>query len=139
MLKSLKKLFEHSSINVTLALRNKLSNMKMTKSENIASYFMRITDLQDKLKSSGNNLEENDLVMTTLNYLPPSWESFIQTISGRTKLPKFDKLWAECTQEEMRIAAHQRLHGTQPTENQAFVSHAKKGKGRGRKLYNHKR
>ena len=63
---------------------------------------------------------------------PPSWESFIQTISGRTKLPKFDKLWAECTREETRIAARQRLHGTQPEENQAFVSHAKKGKGRGR-------
>ena len=76
--------------------------------------------------------------MTTLNGLPPSWESFIQTISDRTKLPKFDKLWAECTQEETRIAARQRLHGTQPEENQAFVSHAKKVKGRGRKPYIHK-
>ena len=76
--------------------------------------------------------------MTTLNGLPPSWDLFIQTISGRTKLPKFDKLWEECTQEEMRIAARQRLHGAQPEENQAFVSHAKKGKGRGRKSFNHK-
>ena len=110
----------------------------MTKSENIASYFMRIIELWDKLKSSGDNLEEKDLVMITLNGLPPSWESFIQTISGRTKLPKFDKLWADCTQEETRIAARQRLHGTQLEENQAFVSHTKKGKGRGRKPYNHK-
>ena len=120
MFKTLKKLFEHSSINVTLTLRNQLSNLKMTKFENIASYFMRITELRDKLKSSGDNLEEKDLVMTTLNGLPPFWESFIQTISGQTKLPKFDKLWAECTQEERRIAAHQRLHGAQPEENQAF-------------------
>ena len=110
----------------------------MTNSENIASYFMRIIELQDKLKSSGDNLEEMDLVMTTLNGLPPSWKSFIQTISGRTKLPKFDKLWAECTQEETSITACQGLHGTQPEENQAFVSHAKKGKGRGRKPYIHK-
>ena len=138
MFKTLKKLFEHSSINVTLTLRSKLLNMKMTKSENIASYFMRITELRDKIKSSGDNLEEKDLVMTTLNGLPPSWESFIQTISGRTKLPKFDKLWAECTQEETRIAARQRLHGTQPKENQAFVSHTKKGKVRERKSYIHK-
>ena len=58
MFKTLKKLFEHSSINVTLTLRNKLSNMKMTKSKNIASYFMRITELHDKLKPSGDNLEE---------------------------------------------------------------------------------
>ena len=97
MFKTLKKLFEHSSINMTLTLWNKLSNMKMTKSKNIASYFMRITELREKLRSSGDNLEEKELFMTTLNGLPPSWESFIQTISGRTKLPKFDKLWADCT------------------------------------------
>ena len=97
MFKTLTKLFEHSTINVTLTLRNQLSNMKMMKYINIASYFMRITELWNKLKSSGDNLEENDLVMTTLNGLPPSWESFIQTISGQTKLPKFDKLWAKCT------------------------------------------
>ena len=123
---------------MTLTLRSKLSNMKMTKSENIASYFMRITELRDKLKSSGNNLEEKDLIMTTLNGLPPSWESFIQIISGRTKFPKFDKLWEECTQEETRITTRQRLHGAQPEENQAFISHAKKGKRRGRKSFNRK-
>ena len=71
MFKTLKKLFEHSCINVTLTLRNQLSNMKMTKFENIASYFMRIIELRDKLKSNGDNLEENDLVMITLNGLPP--------------------------------------------------------------------
>ena len=38
MFKTLKKLFEHSSINVTLTLRNQLSNMKMIKSEPIATY-----------------------------------------------------------------------------------------------------
>ena len=138
MFKTLKKLFEHNSINVTLTLRNKLPDMKMTKTENIASYFTRITELHDKLRSSGDNLEEKELVMTTLNGLPPSWESFIQTISGRTKLPKFDKLWEDCTQEETRIAARKRLHGSQVEENQAFITHAKKGTGKGRKFHKHK-
>ena len=103
MLKTLKKLFEHNSINVTLTLRNQLSNMKMIMSESIASYFMRITELWDKQRSSGDTIEEKELVMTTLNGLPPSWESFIQT-----KMPKFDKLWAYCTKEETRIAARQK-------------------------------
>ena len=43
MFKTFEKLFERCSINVTLTLRNQLSNMKMIKSESIASYFMRIT------------------------------------------------------------------------------------------------
>ena len=71
--------------------------MKMTKSESISSYFMRITKLKDNLRSTGEPIEDKELVVTTLNGLPPSWESFIQTISGRTKLPKFDRLWAYCT------------------------------------------
>ena len=93
MFKTLKKLFEHGSINVTLTLRNQLSNMKMIKSESIASYFMRLTKLWDKLRTSGDHIEDKELVMTTLDGLPSSWEPFIQTIGGRTKLPKFDKLW----------------------------------------------
>ena len=64
--------------------------------------------------------------MTSLNGLPTSWESFIRTISGQTKFPKFDKLWVEFSHEETRIAAHQRLHGTQLEENQDFVSHTRK-------------
>ena len=75
--------------------------------------------------------------MTTLNGLLPSWASFIQTISGRTKLPKFDRLCANCTQEETKIVARQILHGPQVEENQAFITHTKKGKGKGRKFHKH--
>ena len=46
MLNTPRRLFEHSSINVTLTLRNQLSNMQMTKSESISSYFIRITELR---------------------------------------------------------------------------------------------
>ena len=136
--KTLKRLFEHSSINVTLTLRNQLSNINMIKFESIFSYFMRITKLRDKLRTSGNHIVDKEFVMTTLNDLPPSWESFIQIISGRTKLPKFDKLWQDCTHEETRIATRQRLHGPQVEENQAFITHVKKGKGKGRKFHKHK-
>ena len=89
---------------------------------------MRIIELTDMLRSSGESIDDNNLIMTTLNGFPTSWESFIQTISGRTKLPKFDRLWVDCTHEETRIVARQRLHGTQPEETQSFMVHAKKGK-----------
>ena len=61
----------------------------------------------------------------------------LKPLSGQTKLPKFDKLWADCTQEETRIAARKRLHGPQVEDNQAFITHAKKGKGKGRKFHKH--
>ena len=43
MFKTLENIFEHSSINVTLTLRNQLLNKKMTKSENIASHIEEST------------------------------------------------------------------------------------------------
>ena len=71
--------------------------MKMSKSEPIASYFMGIIELMDKIRSSGEPIDDKELIMTTQNGLPTSLELFIQTISGRTKLPKFDRLWEDCT------------------------------------------
>ena len=43
-----------------------------------------------------------------------------------------------CTQEETRLAARGRLHGTQQEENQALTSHVEKGKGKERKYYGKK-
>ena len=75
----------------------------------------------------GEIIADRELVMITLNGLPTHWEPFIQSVSGRSKLPKFDRLWVDCTQEETRLVTR---GGTQPKENQALTSHAKKGKGR---------
>ena len=43
----LKKLFENSNINRALSLRHQLSNIKMTKSDLVASYLMNIYELRD--------------------------------------------------------------------------------------------
>ena len=64
MLKTLKKLFEHNSINVTLTLRNQLSDMKMINYKSIASYFMRIIELWNKPRTSGDHIEDKEFVMT---------------------------------------------------------------------------
>ena len=110
----------------------------MFKYESTTSYFMRITKIRNKIRSSEEPIDDKELFMTTLNGIPSYWELFIQTKSGRTKLPKFDRLWADCTHEETRIVARQRLHGTQPEVNQAFMAHAKKGKEKKTKFHNHK-
>ena len=64
-------------------------------------------------------------MMTTLNGLPRSWDSFIQGIYGRKKLVKFSRLWEECSQEEARIATREEKMGS---EYQALTVHSKKGR-----------
>ena len=48
-------------------------------------------------------MSNREIVLTTLQNLPKSWEPFIQSISGREALPIFDHIWTDCTQEELRL------------------------------------
>jgi hypothetical protein len=67
------------------------------------------------------------MVMTTLNGLPSSWDSFIQGICSRRKLIKFSRLWEDCTQEEARLVAREEKLRD---ENQYLVAHTRKGKSK---------
>jgi hypothetical protein len=70
-------------------------------------------------------MSDRELVLTTLQNLPKSWEPFLQSISGREALPTFDRLWTDCTQEELRL----RNRGVEDSseENHALALHTKKG------------
>ena len=57
-----------------------------------------------------------------------SWDVFIQGIFARNKLPMFDRIWKDCTQEEARLIS--KMQKTNDEENQALATHARKEKGR---------
>ena len=58
-------------------------------------------------------VENVEIVMTTLNGLARSWDSFIQGICARRKLITFNSLWEECSQEEARIVAREENMGNE--------------------------
>jgi hypothetical protein len=74
-------------------------------------------------------VDDAELVTTTLSGFPSSWNPFVQGICARSKLPKFDKLWSNCTQEESRLISKSQKENND--ENQALVAHVKKRKERG--------
>jgi hypothetical protein len=63
-----------------------------------------------------------------LNGFPPSWDPFFQGSFARRKLPKFDKLWADCSQEESRLMSNKQK--VDDKENQALAVQVKKIKER---------
>ena len=77
------------------------------------------------MEAIDEEVENAEIVMTTLNGLPRSWDSFIQGICARKKLVKFSRLWEECSQEESQIAAREEKMGS---EDQAIIVHSKKGR-----------
>ena len=73
-------------------------------------------------------MDNVEIVTTTLNCFPYSWNSFVQGICARSKLPKFDKLWTDCIQEESRLIS--KSQKTNDKENRVLVAHVKKRKER---------
>ena len=77
MFDTLKKLFECDSASRLIALRTQLHTIKMNRSETIASYFMRIAELRDRLGDIGEIVLNKELSTYILRGLPKSWESFV--------------------------------------------------------------
>ena len=59
--------------------------------------------MKDQLATIGNQVDDKELDIITLKRLPLSWETIICALSSQPKLPKFELLKNECTQEESRL------------------------------------
>jgi hypothetical protein len=92
MFDALSCLYEGRNINKKMALRTQLQNVKLQKSEPIHAFLTRISQINEQMIAISDSVEEAELVVTTLNGLPKSWDSFIRGISSRSKLTKFSRL-----------------------------------------------
>jgi len=105
---------------------SQLKNVKMQSCETIQSYFTRVYQIKEQLEEIEDMVEDAEVLMTTLNGLPRSWEGFIQGICSRRKMTKFNTLWEECSQEEAMMARREEKLGDD--EDQALKTHTRKGK-----------
>jgi hypothetical protein len=97
----------------------------MRNSETIHSYFSRVNQIKEQIEAIGHTVNGEEIVMTTLNGLPRSWDAFIQRICSRRKLHKFNRLWEDCNQEEARTAARE---DKMIDHDQSLDAHTRKGK-----------
>ena len=95
MFDALTKLFEGKNINRKMTPRNQLKNVKIQNAETIQSYFTRVSQIKQKLEAVDEEVENTEIVMTTLNGLPRSRNSFIQGIYATRKLVTCSRLWEE--------------------------------------------
>jgi hypothetical protein len=128
MFDALTRMYEGKNINRKINLRTQLKNTNMQKGETIQDYLSRVTHFKEKLESIGDNLDEHELIMTTLNGLTRAWDAFIQTIYARKEKLQFDSLWEECVQEEARVTNQEAV--LLRDEDQALVVDAKGGNKR---------
>jgi hypothetical protein len=125
MYEALKGMFESENTLRALNLKIQIQSTKMRKGDTVALFFMKLSEIKEQLETIGEIMSDRELVLTTLQNLPKLWEPFIQSISGRDALPTFDRLWTDCTQEEIRL----RNRGVEDSseENHALALHTNKG------------
>ena len=72
MFDSLTKLFEGKNIIQNMTLRNQLKNVNIQNAETIQSYFTRVSQIKEQLEAVEEEVENAEVVITTLNDLPGS-------------------------------------------------------------------
>ena len=105
MFNILKNLFERDSTSKMTTLRSQLHTIKMKRLESVDSYFTRVVEIKDQLGNVVEEIPEKELFIYILRGLSNAWESFVQSVTGLDNLPKYDRLWAHCVEEEARIMA----------------------------------
>jgi hypothetical protein len=128
MFDALTRMYEGRNINQKLNLRTQLKNTKMQKGETFHDYFSRVSQFKVHIEAIGDNLDEDELIITTLNGLTRPWDAFIQTICARKEKLQFDSLWKEYVQEKARVANREAI--LLRDEDQSLDAHAKGGKKR---------
>ena len=88
--KTLKDLYQNSSDQRKLALKDKLRKIKMEIGETIRKYLTKFTQFHDELGSVGITVVKDDMVILALLELPKSWHSYEDSVNGREKLPDWE-------------------------------------------------
>jgi hypothetical protein len=128
MFDALTRLYEGKNINQKMNLITQLKSTKMQEGETIQEYFSRISQFKEQLEAVEDTIDEDKLIMTSLNGLTRPWDAFIQTICARKEKLHFDSLWEECVQEEEIVANRESFLSRD--EDQALTTHTKGGRKR---------
>ena len=68
MYEALKNMFESNNTLGALTLKSQLQNIKMTKADTAATFFMEISEIRDQLGAIGETISDKELVLTTLKF-----------------------------------------------------------------------
>ena len=83
MWKKLKDLYQNSSNQRKLVLKDKLWKIKCEKGDMISTYLNKLTTCKDELGSVGITTVDDDMVSLALLGLPKSWHSYEDLVNGR--------------------------------------------------------
>ena len=78
---TLANLYEKKAPSQKRVLKKRLRTLKMNKDEGVGPFFTKIAQVRDLLTTIGIIVDDDDLVQTTVDGLPNSWETFLASVS----------------------------------------------------------
>jgi hypothetical protein len=90
MYDALTNLFSVRNIGKVMSMKNELRDMKMNDDDNITSYFVRISQLRDRLQAIEEIISEKEPINIVLNGLPKTWDAFATIMNTRKEYPTFE-------------------------------------------------
>jgi hypothetical protein len=104
---SLTKQYQSDNQSRKMMLREKLRSTKMARGDTVATYLTKFTQIRDELVAVGEAVNETELVRIALNGFTKQWDVFVQGVVAQEKLPDWERLWDDFTQEELRVGTSQ--------------------------------
>ncbi|PKU77959.1 Retrovirus-related Pol polyprotein from transposon TNT 1-94 [Dendrobium catenatum] len=102
----------------------------------MAQYLTSIKSLVDNISAAGATIDSEDIVLYTLNGLPPSYQAFKTAIRTKQGPLSLDELYSYLLTEEITFAADSSKAQLSPDVNTAlFTSRGRGHRGRGRDWY----
>ncbi|KAI0523408.1 hypothetical protein KFK09_005803 [Dendrobium nobile] len=115
-----------------LQLKNELHNISM-KNQSMDQYLTTIKSLVYNIATAGSSIDSEDIIMYTLNGLPPSYQAFKMAIRTKRGPVSLDELYSYLLTEEITLAADSSKVPPPTDVNTAlFTSRGRGRRGRGR-------
>ncbi|KAI0519466.1 hypothetical protein KFK09_006914 [Dendrobium nobile] len=127
---TLERRLQSSNRSRVIQLKNELHNVQM-KSQNMMQYLQQIKSIVDNIASAGSTIDQEDVLLYTLNGLPPSYNALKTTIRAMPMSMDLDQLYSLLLSEEINLQS-EALRQTQLSDSStALFSNRGRGK-RGR-------
>ena len=94
--------YEKKSVQSLIFLRTKLMNAKQKSNENVEEFVNRIRNIRKEIEESGNTVHDDEVAMTILRGLEPSYDVFIQCITANIEKKDLNKIIENLVSEEER-------------------------------------
>ena len=66
----------------------------------VTTYLTKFFQVRDELGAASEKMEDEELVRYALNGFTAKWNTFVQGVVAREKLPDWTRLWDDFVQEE---------------------------------------